>query len=69
MSFCVELFFLRGISLLAKSSKVQLSHHNRHAGGSTEFLRRLGHGKGRVQMAYPNPEGTRLRLVPGRPFF
>ena len=61
MSLCVELFFCshgrRGISLLVRSRQVQLSHHNHHAGGSTEFLRRLGHGKGRVQMAYPNPEG------------
>ena len=35
----------------------QLSHHNRHTCGRTEFLRRLGHEKGRVQMPYPNPEG------------
>ncbi len=37
----------------------QLSNHNRHACGCSEFLRRLGHGKGRVRMPYPNPEGIK----------
>jgi hypothetical protein len=61
MSFCVELFFLfswqEGHLVIGEVTPSQLSHHNHHDGGSTEFLRKLGHGKGRVQMEYPNPEG------------
>ena len=44
---------------IGKVTPDQLSDHNHHACGRTEFLRRLGHGKGRVRMPYPNPEGIK----------